>query len=358
MDTLILSGPDIRRLVAHVGLDTLMDTLIERLTQAFEGYDAQTTRIPIRSGFSYDHPASGLVEWMPCLGASPQGSPHVAIKVVGYHPENPARHELPTILSTVSAYDTATGHLLAMMDGTFLTALRTGAASALATEALAVPEADTVGLIGTGAQAVTQLHALTRVRPIRRVLAYDVQPGVLASFPQRIARFGAHLTVETASAEAIVEQADIICTATSIEVGAGPVFGPAVPKPWAHFNAVGSDFPGKTELPADLLRQSFVCPDFRAQAIQEGECQQIDAEQIGPSLYEVLQQPDRYADQRQRLTVFDSTGWALEDHVALHLFLSYAAELGLGTRLPIESIWDDPHAPYALASTPTLATTP
>lgn len=345
MDTLILTAEDVHRIARRVGLTALMDLLIDRLTEAFVAFDPGRTTIPIRDGLTYTRPKTGLLEWMPCL----QGE-KITLKVVGYHPENPAQHQVPTILSTVSAYDASSGHLRCMMDGTLLTALRTGAASAVATNVLAARGAETVGLIGAGAQAVTQLHAMTRVRDVRRVLVYDIRDATLATFGERVASFADELPIETASPSTIVREADIICTATSVDVGCGPVFDNVEPRPWSHFNAVGSDFPGKTELPLALLRRSLVSPDFRAQAIREGECQQMDPDTIGPSLYKILQQPDAYSGLRDGLTVFDSTGWALEDHVAMELFLEYAEAWDLGTRLPIESVSDDPHAPYRFAS--------
>jgi ornithine cyclodeaminase len=350
MNTLLLTGDDVQRIARRAGLDALMDALIERLTAAFVAYDPAQTEIPERDGVSYTAPTTGLVEWMPCR----QGG-QVTVKTVGYHPENPARHGVPTILSTVSAYDSATGHLRCLADGTLLTALRTGAASAVATGRLAAPDAETVGLVGAGAQAVTQLHALRRVRDVRRVLVSDVDPATLATFARRVEAFAADLAVETADIEDVVREADVLCTATSVDVGAGPVFDDVALRPHVHVNAVGSDFPGKTELPAALLRRSLVCPDFRAQAVREGECQQLDAGAIGPSLYELLQRPGLHADAASRPTVFDSTGWALEDHVALGLLLDYADDWGIGTPVPIEAIAGDPHAPYEFAERTALA---
>ena len=81
-------------------------------------------KIPARSGFNYNVPQLGLIEWMPLY----QVGSKVTIKIVGYHPKNPKIFGLPTILSSISQYDTITGHLLGLADGVLLTALRTGAA--------------------------------------------------------------------------------------------------------------------------------------------------------------------------------------------------------------------------------------
>ena len=340
--TLILSCQDVQQIIRYYGLDHVMDTLIERLQKAMESFNPAQTVIPVRSGFHYSSPQPGLIEWMPLLDQRRQ----VIIKVVGYHPRNPVVSGLPTIISTVSAYDAGSGRLLGIMDGVLLTALRTGAASAVASRAMANPESATLGLIGCGTQAVTQLHALSRVFPVKKVLLYDIDPGAVQSFPDRCTSFANGLEMKSGGIADIVQESDILCTATSIEVGAGPLFRKLETKPHIHINAIGSDFPGKTELPEDLLRQSFVCPDFRDQAVLEGECQQLLPEDIGPDIVNVLQNPGKYKHIRQQRSVFDSTGWALEDHVALELFMEYAAKLDLGTLVDIESIPDVANNPY------------
>lgn len=349
MDTLILTADDVQHAIRHVGLDAFMDQLIDRLTTAFEDYDPETTEIPIRQGFAYTRPTTGLVEWMPCM----ERGDAVTLKMVGYHPANGKHHALPTILSTVSSYDTGTGHLQCLMDGTLLTALRTGAASAVASRVMAPPEAHVIGLIGAGAQAVTQLHALMQLFPVQRVVIHDTDPAAEASFSHRIAAFAPDLPIETAPPNAVARTADILCTATSVDLGAGPIFADTDLKPHLHINAVGSDFPGKTEVPLAVLRRSFICPDSRVQAVREGECQQVDDDAVGPELHHLMRDP---ALQKQdRITVFDSTGWALEDHVAMELIAGHADALDLGTRMPIEMVPEDARSPYQFAAHATTA---
>lgn len=350
MDTLLLTGDDVHRIARHVGLDALMDALIERLTEACATFDPEVTAVPARAGFSYTHPAEGLIEWMPCMRRGAEA----VVKVVGYHPANGRSGVLPTIVSTVSAYDTTSGHLQCLMDATFLTALRTGAASAVATRILARSEAETVGLIGAGAQAVTQLHALTRVLPIRRALVYDVDPATAASFAERVAPVAGHVQIEQAPADEVAASVDVLCTATSVGVGEGPVFETTDLRSWCHVNAVGSDFPGKVELPLSLLHWSLVCPDFRTQAHAEGECQRLAPEAVGPDLAALVRDAGRYAVARDRLTVFDSTGWAVEDQVAMELFVEEAEALGLGQRLPLEALDGDSLNPYDFVMAPAL----
>lgn len=345
LQTLVLSVEDIRRIAAHVGLNALMDEMIARLFHAFEQFDPAKTVVPVRTGFSYDQPHVGLVEWMPLFEKQRQ----IVVKAVGYHPQNSSLYHLPTVLSTVSAYNPASGHLSAVIDGTFLTALRTGAASAIATQLLASPGSSVLGLIGAGAQAVTQLHGLSRCFDLQQVLVFDSDPTVIQSFAERVACLGLeHLEISQAKVAEVVAAADILCTATSVDADNGPVFSDQELKPWLHVNAVGADFPGKFEVPLSLLERSFVCPDFQEQAIREGECQQFkDLKQIGSELSNVVKHPDQYRHYQQQLTVFDSTGFALEDQIAMNMLLDYATELQVGTLIALESATADVKNPYS-----------
>jgi len=343
MKTLILSKKDIREIATHIDIHQLMDEMITRLMSAFESYDATKINIPVRDGFQYTHPTVGLVEWMPAMTVGGR----VAVKTVGYHPTNPKQHNLPTILSTTSVYDTQTGHLIGIVDATFLTALRTGAASAIASKFMANPASKIIGLIGAGAQAVTQLHALSRNFSIEKVFVYDIDAKISNDFLKRIDFMGFNVDqVVVTSLETLLEMSDIICTQTSVDIGKGPVFNDFKTKPWLHINAVGADFPGKVELPLSLLKGSFVCPDFREQAIKEGECQQLSAPEIGPNLFELVQNAKQYNNLPEQRTVFDSTGWALEDLVAVEMLMEMAAELNIGTSIQIESISAAPQNPY------------
>lgn len=345
MRTMIVGRDDVATIVEAVGLDPLMDEMIERYTDAITSFDDTRTHVRTRDGFHYSEPDMGLVEWMPVM----QTGEATTIKVVGYHPTNPIARQLPTILSTISVYDTASGHLSGLADGTFLTALRTGAASAVASRVLARPTSGVLGLVGCGAQSITQMHALLRVFPIKQVLIFDAREHNVDTFQERAAEIlPADVEVKSARMDVIIQTADIVCTSTSIGIGEGPLFDDLPTKPWLHINAVGSDFPGKVELPTSLLRRSLVCPDVREQSVKEGECQVLAAEEIGPSLAHVVAHPAAYQSWQEDLTVFDSTGWALGDQVAMKLLLGHATRLGVGTEMALEDIGEDPLDPYRL----------
>ncbi len=345
--TLILQGSDVESIIQHHGLNKIMDVLIERLQDAIASYLPDKIQIPVRSGLHYQHPHDGLIEWMPLLHTGEQA----IIKVVGYHPFNPEVYQKPTILSTVSSYDVSTGHLTAVIDGVLLTAIRTGAASAVASKYLAHPQSSVLGIIGCGAQSVTQLHALARVFPIRKVLIYDIDQAAINSFASRIEPLQLDVEIVAKEANQIAEEVDILVTATTVEVGGRPLFEQLNTRSHLHINAVGSDFPGKVELPLDLLKRGFVCPDFPEQAREEGECQMLQEQEIGPSWVEVIKNYADYKHLPSMLTVFDSTGWPLEDLVLMEMFIAYARELGVGQKVALELVLEDSKSPYQFINT-------
>lgn len=344
METLLLCQDDLERMLEIIGRDALMRRMIDKLTEGLTelGRGAQENS-PARIGFtrsSSDVP--GVIELMP--HRDPGSS--VTVKMISYSPANARNFRLPTILGTIARINDNSGRLTAIADAVLLTAVRTGAASAIASRLLAPPESSAVGLIGAGAQAVTQLHGLSQVFNIESALVYDIDKAAAASFAERASFVG--VSVKTACPERILAESDIICTATSVPVSGGPVLPDGDHTEYLHINSIGSDEIGKTELPKSLLQRAFVCVDHRAQAEREGESQQLRPEQIGPSLAHLLAHPDEAVAWRSRLTVFDSTGFALEDHLALDVFLAAAEELGLGTKLPIEHHPNDVLDPYSL----------
>ena len=339
-ETLVLTSRDLSYIIRRIGVDPLMDELLVSLTCALRDYDEDKTQVVARHGFSYDRPNPGVLEWMPAMVVGR----HAVIKIVSYTPSNPDAHGIPTIVSTISIYDIATGRLVALVDGILPTALRTGAASAVATTILARPDSSVLGLVGCGAQAVTQLHAISRRFDIRQVFAYDIDLAAASSFVDRVAFLG--LPVRVVPREVLERESDIICTATSAAPGTGPVVDDQHFKPWIHVNAVGSDLPGKTELPLAFLKRSVVCPDFVEQALVEGEAQQLTRDDLGPCLTDLVKSADDVAAWRDCPTVFDSTGFVVEDVVVAELFLRHAITLGLGQSLPIQGLSGDPKNPY------------
>jgi ornithine cyclodeaminase/alanine dehydrogenase-like protein (mu-crystallin family) len=346
--TRVLAQDDVAEIVRRLGRDVVMDRVIARLEQAFAAFgagDSDTT--PAREGFVRGSDRSSVLEWMPHR----QPGRAITLKAVAYTPANPVARGLPTILSTIARFDDITGRLDLLCDGVLLTAIRTGAASAVASRLLADPDSRVLGLIGAGAQAVTQVHALSRVLPLTDVLVYDTDAARAESLRERVAFTG--LRVRVADPHTVATQAQVICTATSVARGAGPVLPDSPVRPDVHINAVGADLPGKVELPVELLRRaSLVCADHVAQARREGECQQLDEADLGPTLGLLCANPALAAPHRGGITVFDSTGFALEDHIAVDVFAEIAEEEGIGTSTRIEHIPEDCVDPYSLPPAP------
>ncbi len=348
--TKLLDTHALRAIIADVGLDNLMDEMTERLRRSFAEFDEKTVSVIPRSGFSYDEPAFGLLEWMPSME---QGH-RVAMKVVGYHPTNPSLNNMPSVMATTTLHDATSGRLLAMTDATFLTTLRTGAASALATRLLAPPDATTLLMVGCGAQAVSQIHAVTRVRPIEQVFIYDVDHAVRDSLETRLpASVRDHVKLSPIGADDLATtlgRIDVLCTATSVEPGAGSVIPDATHRPDLHVNAVGADFPGKVELPAAMVTRGVVIPDDVEQCLVEGESQRLERCELGPTIIELNQRPELAEPLTGKLTVFDSTGWAVEDRIATELALEHATRLGVGTEVELQDFGANPFDPYELTS--------
>lgn len=337
----MLDVHDLTEVIADVGLDAFMDDMIDRLRVALSSFDPEHVHHQIRKGFNYETPAHGLVEWMPTMVVGDV----VSVKTVGYHPSNPLSRKIPSVLATTALYDTTTGRLTAMCEATLLTAIRTGAASAIMTNVATDSGPISLGVVGCGAQAVTQIHAISRIRTIDRLVVTDTNPDNARSLADRLPE--GIVTPEVVRSDRFNETLgdfDVICTCTSVPIGAGPVVDLEHAAERLHVNAVGADFPGKTELPIDFLRSAVVIPDMVDQCMIEGESQNLDESELGPSMVEVLAGEARgLAAQR---TVFDSTGWSFEDLLAAQLFLEHAHRLGLGTSIDLQLEPVDPYDPY------------
>ena len=331
---LYLSDQDIACIVRRVTVHKIMDDIISACQESFK---AARTPYKKRDGFLI---SGNLVEWMPVLTKSDE----VTIKLVCYFPENPNIYQKATIQSKIAHFCKKSGTVDLLADGKLITAMRTGAASAIASRYLAKPDSHILGIVGCGAQAVTQIHALTRDFAFSQILACDIDPQVQLTLAARLSLIGIHIPITFATAHDILRQSDIICTATSVAPCSEPVIPDGVDYvPHLHINAVGSDCPDKTELPQNLLSEAFIVPDSIEQAQAEGECQKIDS-MPEYDIFDIVQSSMLKKDQ---LSIFDSTGLPLEDALALEIFKAYAEDMKLGKKLEGE-IQQDAKNPYDL----------
>ena len=280
----------------------------------------------------------GLHLGMPAYVGGTEGGGSLALKVVTVYPDNPSKYSLPTTIGTLLLNDPRTGALVAIMDAGFLTAMRTGAASGVATKYLAREDARSVGVFGAGVQARTQLMAVCEVRPIEKALVYDpVQEAREKYAVEMSGRLS--LPVEpTDDPRACVEN-DVIVAASASKT---PVFAGAWLSPGVHINGIGSHSPDARELDTETIRRAKVVPDYGpaclAEAgdlilpIQEGA---ITEEHIHASLGEVVAglKPGREAD--EEITLFKSVGLAVQDAATAARVYALAREAGVGVEIEI-----------------------
>lgn len=235
-------------------------------------------------------------------------------------------------------YSAQTGDLLAVMEADALGQLRTGAASAVATRALARPEAGSVGIIGTGRQARSQLLGVSRVRPIALVKCYSRTAARAEAFADEMVRELGMEVAAVASAEEAVEDVDIIITITTARE---PVLRGAWLRPGVHINAAGSNAATRRELDADAVaRSAVIAVDDLAQARLEcGDLIQAEAAGVpawdrAVELGAILagRAPGRTA--AEEITLFESQGIAIEDVVTMKLAYERARAAGIGLPFP------------------------
>jgi len=253
--------------------------------------------------------------------------------VVNVFNANPKRG-LPSIQGVVCLLDGETGSPRAILNGTFLTALRTGAASGAATDLLARSDADTVAIIGAGVQGRMQLEATCAVRPIKKVWVYDIAEEVAVKFAEKMsAALAIEILVAESSRDAL-QYADIICTAT---ISSTPVFADAEIAPGVHINAVGSYKPEVQEIPEKTVLRSLLIVDHRESALQEAGDLMIPIKRgsmqethIHAELGEIISGKVIGRTSDQDVTLFKSVGIAVQDLVAATRVLERAEIQGFG----------------------------
>lgn len=322
----VLSAADVRQAVT---MDEAVQAVREAYVQLSSGQAVVPLRTPVPAGDT-----GNVTLFMPAYLSASRA---LGAKIVSVFPSNAGRG-LPTIHALVVVVDGETGRPLAIMDGTYLTALRTGAASGVATDLLARPDVHTAAIFGAGVQARTQLEAVCTVRDIQRVWVYDPQPEAATAFAAEMSRRGGRipgaLRVAGTPAEA-ARQAGVICTATT---ASQPVFDDADVQPGTHINGIGSYTPAMQEVPAATVARARVIVDSRTASLAEaGDLLiplgqgLIGADSIAGEIGEVAagRVAGRQAD--DEITFFKSVGVAVQDVAVAALVLRRAAELRLGT---------------------------
>ncbi len=242
---------------------------------------------------------------------------------------------LPTVMALIILISPETGAPVAIMDGTYLTDVRTGAAGGIAAKYLARKDSKVIGLVGAGNQAKTQLEALCEVFEPELVKITSRTKESCEQFIREMAEF---VPCEIRYEESIekVCNCDILVTTT-------PTRKPIVKASWikagTHINAIGADAVGKEELDPELLIRSKIIVDDMVQALHSGEVNvplskhYISENDIHAQLGEVMVglKPGRTSE--EEITIFDSTGLAIQDVATAHLVYERAVREGLGRQV-------------------------
>ena len=258
--------------------------------------------------------------------AMPAALPGCAgVKWVNVHPRNPP-HGLPSVMAVLIYSDPETGYPLAIMDATEITAYRTGAAAAIASKYLARRSPHTMGVVGAGYQAYTQILAHDELFSPLSISAFDISKAAV----DRLAQSLPHFSIRDCSIQEAVAS-DVVCTLT-------PSRSPVVKREWirpgTHINAVGADAPGKQELEPSILKEAIVVIDDLEQASHSGEINvpiqkgMYSISEIYGTLPEIVAGKKKGRTDNKAITVFDSTGIAVEDIAVAKLLFEKARQAG------------------------------
>jgi ornithine cyclodeaminase/alanine dehydrogenase len=302
--------------------------------KAFAELASGTAVLPLRIGIA---PPDGVSLYMPAylkqMGA-------LACKVVTVYKNNPTRHNLPTIIGKVLLQDPATGEVTCIMDGGYLTAVRTGAVSGLATKYLARTDMGQVAaIVGAGVQAKMQLWAMATTRELSRAYVYDVSADALSAF---IPEMSAKLRLEILPADSPAQMlavADIVCTASSSST---PLFDGSLVRPGTHINGIGSHSPNARELDTAIIQRSRVVVDSVEACLKEAGDIMIPLQEgaisqahIQTELGDVVLGRKPARTNAQEITLFKSVGLAIQDAAAAQLVYERARQAGVGQNVVI-----------------------
>jgi alanine dehydrogenase len=304
MKTLIFTKKDVEKVLTP----SVANKTIEKV---FKAYGLGQTDMPAKSYLYFD---KGDLRSMPAY-IHGQGFDIAGIKSVNVHPEN-AVYNLPTVMAVIILVDPQNGFPLAILDGTYLTSIRTGAAGALAAKLLSRKNTKVAGFVGCGVQARTQLMCMLEVRKIKTVKIWQCEPKdtYAPQFKEWVEKTYGLTSNISLDIDEITTDVDILITTT-------PSRKPLVKKvsPGTHINAIGADAEGKQEINPKILRQAKLVIDDWAQASHSGEInvpfrrKQIAEKDIYAGLGEVAAGKKKGRTSDEEITVFDSTGLAIQD---------------------------------------------
>ncbi|MQQ07057.1 ornithine cyclodeaminase [Epibacterium sp. SM1979] len=324
-----VSVDNMMKLIHHIGLEDMLKGLATYIEDDFKRWNSfdKTPRVA-------SHSEVGVIELMPTSDGEAYG-----FKYVNGHPKNTSEG-----LQTVTAFgllaDVYTGYPVLLTEMTLLTALRTSATSAMVAKHLAPQGADTMAMIGNGAQSEFQTLAMKAICGLKTVRLYDNDPSATRKCAQNLSGLGINI-VSCSTPEDAIQGAQILTTCTADKqcatiltdnmVGAG-----------VHINAIGGDCPGKTELAAGILSRSDVFVEFPPQTRIEGEIQQMAEDFPVTEFWKVVTGQAQGRSDARQITLFDSVGFAIEDFSALRYIRDHINGTGYYEDLDMLADPDDP----------------
>jgi ornithine cyclodeaminase len=324
---LVLTRSQVRDLLP---MRDCMEVVGEALSALARGEGVQ----PLRDGFLLPD-RSGVLAWMP--GSLAAGRPF-GIKVLSVV-EDPGGLGVDSHQGGVMIFDPANGSPLALCEAGAITAVRTAAVSALATDHLARPDANTLAVLGAGTQAGSHIEAMLEVRSIESIRLWGRTRDKAELFAaEQMERRGVPIEVVDDAASAVAD-ADIVCTTTSARE---PILFPEMLEPGMHINAVGASIPSWREIDPGVVPLVTLFTDRRESLANEaGDF--IEAKKKGlvpsglvvPEIGEILNDDHPGRTSETEITLFRSLGLAIEDIAAAHLVFRRAVERGGGTRVDL-----------------------
>lgn len=323
MKTLLLKKEEVSRLIC-------MREVIGTVEEAYKAFNSKQVIQPDYIGIDLPAPR-GDIDFK--LGYY-KANEVISMKASsGGFINNPITHGVPSGMGTILLFDARTCALICVMDGSLITGLRTGAAGAVSVKVLARKDARKIASIGTGNQARMQIRAIKEIMKIEEIHAWDRNPDGLLQYKLDVEReFGIPVIMANSKKEA-VEQADILITTTR---GKGPVVEAAWVKPGTHIVAIGTDQQGKQELDPEIFRNAKIVNDSIAQCVEKGETWHplnkniISKDDIYGEIGEILlgEKPGR--ENGTEITIFDSTGMAIQDNTTSYKIYRNAIENKVG----------------------------
>lgn len=325
----VITVENIHELIQKITLKVFFLKLIDRLKGDYGRWD-EFQKSPRHA----THVPGGVIELMPIADRE-----YYSFKYVNGHPLNP-QHQKQTVVATGQLSLVATGYPVLISEMTLLTAIRTAATSALASQYLARKNAAKFGIIGCGAQSEFQVLAHYFALGLHEVYYYDIDPHAMKKFEENLKSYKLKMH-PCSDGRMVVEKSDIVTTATA-QKGHQKIIHADWVKRGCHINGIGGDTPGKTELEVSLLNLSKIVVELKEQSQVEGEIQQLKDHHFYAELWELVTGKKRGRETDDEITVFDSVGFALEDYSALRLVHELTEDCQIGHQLDMVPHTPDP----------------